>query len=224
MRVVVYVEGPSDQLAMEAILAGLIERRRADGVSIEFSGIGSRYGDCKTALVTRIPRQAVNILRNTTDTVVVVPDLYPRNKGFPHETAEQLIAGMNDAFDAALREKGVDDARMKERFRAYCFKHDLEALLLACPEQLRSRLGAHKLKRMWQTPVEDQDQDKPPKVVIEELFHAHGRTYANVIDAPSILRGASYREIAERCPECFKPFVEFLESCGSPSGDASYTP
>lgn len=215
MRVVVYVEGPSDRLAMEALLAGLIEKRRADGVSIEFSAIGSRYGDCKSALVTKIPRRAVDILRNTSDTVAIVPDLYPRNKGFPHETAEELIAGLNEAFRTALRDKGVDDARMNERFRAFCFKHDLEALLLACPALVQSRLGAQKLNCSWRTPVEDQNQDKPPKVVVESLFREHGRRYANTVDAPLILAQARYQDVARCCPQWFKPFVEFLETCGS---------
>ncbi len=33
-----------------------------------------------------------------------------------------------------------------------------------------------------------------------------------VIDAPLILGAARYSEIADACPQCFKPFVDYLES------------
>ena len=35
MKVIVYVEGPSDKLAMEALLRPLLERKRGNGVSID---------------------------------------------------------------------------------------------------------------------------------------------------------------------------------------------
>ncbi|NLX02489.1 MAG: hypothetical protein GXY40_08165 [Syntrophomonadaceae bacterium] len=40
----------------------------------------------------KVPAKAVNILLNEPQTIVVaLPDLYPKNKGFAHETADELI-------------------------------------------------------------------------------------------------------------------------------------
>jgi phenylpyruvate tautomerase PptA (4-oxalocrotonate tautomerase family) len=212
VRAIIYVEGPSDRLAMERLLRHLIETKRQAGVDIQFFEVPSRGGDRKAALLTKIPRRAVDILRNDPDSVVVaMPDLYPRNKAFEHETAEQLIEGIRQAFLSALSSKGLEDQRLVERFHAFCFKHDLEALLLAAEAVLANRLGSRDLKRTWQTPVEDQNHDNPPKRVVEELFREHGKRYVGTADAPVILAAANYQDIAERCPQCFAPFIEFLE-------------
>ncbi len=36
MRVIIYVEGPSNKNAMEALLVNLIDKKSEEGVSIEF--------------------------------------------------------------------------------------------------------------------------------------------------------------------------------------------
>jgi hypothetical protein len=84
--------------------------------------------------------------------------------------------------------------------------HDLEVLLLAAEEQLmeRCRLTA----AGWTKPVEQQNQDDPPKRVVQRLI-PH---YEPGVDGPSILAGADYRVIASRCPNGFGRFVAFLES------------
>ena len=33
----------------------------------------------------------------------------------------------------------------------------------------------------------------------------------DTVDAPLIMSAANYQEIAARCPQCFKPFVDFIE-------------
>lgn len=92
MRVLVYVEGPSDKLGLEALLAPLIEQKRQQGIGIEF--FPSPKGDKKVSLLRKVPRKAANILLGDPAAVVVaMPDLYPKNKGFKHETAGELIGG-----------------------------------------------------------------------------------------------------------------------------------
>lgn len=210
MKVIVYVEGPSDKAAMYALLDSLLEQKRQEGISIEF--FESPAGDRKAAVLTKVPRKAVNIILNDPDSLVVaMPDLYPRNKVFPHETFEELVTGILKNFIDALRSKGFeDDVRPKDRFKVFCFKHDLESLILASEEALKSQLGAKYLDVTWQIPVEDQDHDYPPKRVVEDLFEKHGKRYKDTVDAPLILNASNYQEIAERCSQCFRPFVEFL--------------
>jgi len=210
MRVMVYVEGSSDKAAMNALLEPLLEQKRQEGVAIHF--FESPSGDKKASVLTRVPLRAVNIILNDPHSIVVaMPDLYPRNKVFRHETVEELAEGILKNFDDALRAKGVvDDVRPKHRFKVFCFKYDLEALILASEKALKSQLGARSLDPMWRIPVEDQDHERPPKRIVEDLFRRYGKGYKDTVDAPLILSASNYQEIAERCPQCFKPFVEFL--------------
>ena len=211
MRVVVYVEGPSDVLALSALLQSLLEEKGSRGVAIEFFQAPS--GDRKESVLLKVPLRAVNIILNDPGTMVVaLPDLYPKNKGFPHETCEELRSGVMSRFEEELARKGVCDDRLTARFKVFCLKHDLEALLLASGPALESRLGTASLPVTWSVPVEDQNQDDPPKRLIERLFADHHSKYKDTVDAPLILSSCNYKHIAERCPQCFKPFVDFLDA------------
>lgn len=217
MKVLIYVEGPSDKLAMEALFSSLINKKYQQGISIEFFPVkgsdNSRGGDAKKDLLTKTPTTAINILRNQPDAIVViVPDLYPRNKGFTHETVQELENGILNNFHQALTSKGIDDNRLRERFKVFCFKHDLEVLILAAEQQLKSVLGVNELPMTWRIPVEEQNHDTPPKRIVEAIFKECGKSYQGSVDAPKILGSATYQDIAELCPQAFKPFVEFLEN------------
>lgn len=78
------------------------------------------------------------------------------------------------------------------RFLGTALKHDLEMLLLAAKEELRGHLRtADRLDDSWRKPVEDQNQERPPKRVVEELFRtksAKKRAYRDTKDAPAVLR------------------------------------
>lgn len=212
MGVIVYLEGPSDKISMEMLLGPLIRQKREEGVLIEF--FDAPNGDRKKSVLEKVPVRAVNILRNDRDAfVVAMPDLYPKNKAFPHSTFDELKQGILRRFNRILREKGVsDDSRVVDRFKVFCFKYDLEALILASEGPLRARLGVKSLAVSWKLPVEDQDHDNPPKRVVDRLFRKYGQNYRNTVDAPIILGGMSYLVVAERCPQCFKPLVDFLKS------------
>ncbi len=149
-KVEIYVEGPSDKLAMEALLRPLIDVKLQQGIKIEF-----------------IPTKGKN-----------------------------------------------SDHRFQERFKVFCFKHDLESLILAAESQLSSRIDVTQpeLPKTWTIPVENQNHDIPPKRIVEEIFKKYGKSYKESVDAPIILANARYQEIAELCPQAFKPFVQFLEN------------
>lgn len=208
-RVRVYVEGPSDKAAMNVLLQPLIEQKMQEGVSIEF--FEASGGDRKKAVLLDVPRRAAALVAYQPDVIVIaLPDLYPRNKGFTHETFDEMRDGIYKAFDTVLKSKIGDDPRPRERFKVFCFKYDLEALLLAAKEALEMRLEADSLTPTWTIPVEDQNHEQPPKRIVEQLFEDHGAYYVDTVDAPLILGLVNYQDIAEACPQCFKPFVEFL--------------
>ncbi len=211
-KVQVFVEGPSDKAAMGALLAPLLRRLLDRGVAVHFFDAPS--GDRKKAVLLKVPEKAVNILRSESKTVVVaMPDLYPKNRGFPHTTPEELAAGILRSFRAALERKGLrDTGHLEERFKVFCFKHDLEALVLASFSALKARLGVADLKKSWKLPAEDVDHEQPPKRVVEALFESCGQRYKDTVDAPLILSHGQYEALAEECSQCFKPFVQFLSS------------
>lgn len=217
MKVEIYVEGTSDKYAMEALLAPLIDQKLQQGISIKFFAVkgndNDKGGDAKKDLLTKTPTKAVNIICNQPDSIVVImPDLYPKNKGFEHETIEELENGISNTFNQVLESKGINDNRLKERFRGFCFKHDLESLILAAESQLMSILGVNSLAVKWITPVEEQNHNIPPKDIVEKIFRECGNKYKGSVDARRILESARYQDIAELCPQAFKPFVQFLEN------------
>jgi hypothetical protein len=216
MTVTVYVEGKSDCLALEALLGGLLGAKRDQGTCIQFFPTPPE-GDRKKVLLTKMPLRALSILRNQPDSVVVLlPDLYPPNKGFPHATKEELLQGVANKFKEEAERKGLSDLpNLSSRFQVFCFKHDMEVLLLAARESLATYLDCSAFAPDWDSTVEDQDHGNPPSRVVARWFAQCGRRYDKTMDARAVLSGADYRVIAERCPQCFKPFVAFLESCGA---------
>ncbi|OCR00477.1 hypothetical protein BCD67_25930 [Oscillatoriales cyanobacterium USR001] len=174
MRVIIYVEGSSDKNAMEVLLESLIAEKLQQGISIEFfpikGGNNDRGGDAKKELLLNAPTKAVNILCNNPDSIaIILPDLYPQNKGFTHETFQDLEKGIMDKFYQALQKRGIQDERLKERFKIFCFKYEMEALILAAESALQTQLGVTSLTVTWKIPVEDQNHNSPPCQIVEKL-------------------------------------------------------
>lgn len=210
MKVTVYVESAADAAAMFTLLWPLMEIKSRQGVAVEFRP--ATEGDRKAFVLTKVPAMAARILsHDPRDIVVAMPDLYPRNTCFAHETFEQLKRGILDNYSAFIRLKRIEGRRLEERFRVFCFKHELEALILAYPEGLRRELNRRTLDITWTVPTEDQNHDEPPSKIVNQLFAAVGRTYSGESHAPKILNGITYPELAELCPQCFGPFVQFLQ-------------
>jgi hypothetical protein len=210
LKVIVYVEGPSDKLALGALLEPLIRRAAQNGCLISF--VPQRG---KRPLLTKAPRRAVNILRNDRSAfVIVLPDLYPQGMVYPHSSLDELRQALVQVFCAECDRLRLDAGELARRFRVHCLKHDLEALLLGAEDQLRQYLdlAGRRLPITWTTPVEDQDFGHPPKRVVEELFARVGRSYVDTYDAPQILAMADSARLACSCPQCFSPFLEELNS------------
>lgn len=207
-KIIVYVEGPSDRLALEELLCDLLQRLAAQGIAVDFIPT-----EGKKRLLQQTPRKAFNTLRNDPQAVVVaLPDLYPPNVAFDHSTFEELRHALMTEFEHQASLRKVSAVRLVNRFHVFCLKHDLEALVLAAEQALASRLGQSVIKRTWITPVEDQNHKRPPKRIVEALFEFYGERYKDTIDAPMILGATHYSEIVAACPQCFQPFVAFLES------------
>lgn len=204
-EVFVYVEGPSDQLGMRELFAGVIEFAGQNGKKVDFYPLNG-----KEPLLNKGPLRALNILRNKPDSYVfLVPDLYPANKPFPHTTFAELKGALHRKFSEEAQRKGCDD-RLAERFFVHCFKYDLEALVLASEEPLLARLDKSAFSQHWAKPVENQNHGKPPKRIVEALFRDAGKKYKDTADVPWILGRSRHQDLVNKCQQNFKPFVEDL--------------
>lgn len=188
MKVLVYVEGPSDRDGLSALLRPIIEAGRKSGVGISFHQQGN-----KDTILDEVPRKAADHLADQPDDwVIAAPDLYPmaRYAGTrnAHASFEDLDRLLRERFDSRAAKHGLS-ADVRQRFRVHCFKHDLETLLLAATDELRQRLGTNDaLRSVWRKPVEEQNDDRPPKRVVADLFRKY-RAKPGYVDAPWMHRG-----------------------------------
>lgn len=206
--VMVYVEGPSDKLAMQRLLSPILDQALRQGVKITFHPFNG-----KKNLLMEGPRRAADILASTPDTqVVILPDLYPKNQGGDHETLPELRRLLQNRFQECLKQKHCESAdSLPERLHVHCFKYELEVLLLAAAEEVAAYLGGKEIKKDWKLPVEDQDHNNPPKNFLKKIFQDRDQWYRDTVDAPAILGQANLDRLKKECPQCFAPLVEFLE-------------
>ena len=206
-EVLVYVEGPSDAQGLEILFEQLIANKLRSGVSIRFIPSNS-----KKNLLHRDIRKALNIVLNRPHAdVVLMPDLYPRNMGLMHDTAEELFERIEEQLSVLINQKPSEDERVLDRIQTFCFKHDFECLILAASEELKAHLNTRTLNVPWADPVEEQNHNDPPKRVVERIFESCGEKYVATEDAFDILAAADYQDIAASCPQSFQPFVDYLE-------------
>jgi hypothetical protein len=136
------------------------------------------------------------VVNNDHDLVVGLPDLYPnaeyshtefKHADLPELKAVQARLVQNALLTVFLLSPTNAQARLA-RFFPSALKHDLEALLLAAVDELRQTLGTEETLGKWRHPVEDQNQQKPPKYVVEELFRTKkGRCYRDTVHARAVL-------------------------------------
>ena len=74
------------------------------------------------------------------------------------------------------------------------------------------RLGLESIKRTWKIPVENQNFNKPPKRIIEQIFLNCNKKYKDTADVPWILARTDLNMLKEKCPQNFTPFIKDLFS------------
>ncbi len=225
MKVWAYVEGPSDRSGLEALLQTWRPRLKEKGWGIHVIPL-----DGKSRFFRKIgARAAEKLIADSRDLVVGLPDLYPNQPyagtEFQHSTASELMDVQTRLVREALARKRVDGT-MLDRFFPSALKHDFEMLLLAASPQLRAHLGTIEMLGAWRHPVEDQNQEYPPKRVVESLYLAkRKRAYRDTTDAPAVLgnvadlRTVVYSESGQvQCPV----FKKMLDWVGNKTGVTAY--
>ena len=230
MNVWVFVEGESDRIALNTLWAKWREALGKAGWGIHVIPL-----DDKSRFFRKIGRRAAEKLVNDDhDLAVGLPDLYPNseysNTQYKHADLPELRVVQTSLVKKALADVfGFSPSQCQsaiDRFHATALKHDAEMLLLAAQKELQMVLGTKDALGKWRHPVEDQNQMKPPKYVIEELFSAKkGKKYRDTVHAKSVLEKVSdIRTILYRngnqlqCP-VFKDLMDWI---GNKTGIRGY--
>ncbi len=196
MKVWVFVEGESDRIALNSLWASWQTRLDTKGWGIQIHPL-----DDKSRYFRKIGhRAAEKMVNDDRDLVVGLPDLYPNgaysHTEFKHGDLSELKSvqtrlvrnALQKVFNLSLK----NEESTMARFFPSALKHDLEALLLAAVDELRQVLGTRETLGKWRHPVEDQNQQKPPKYVVEELFRTKkSRSYRDTIHAKVVLEKVS---------------------------------
>ena len=220
MKVLVYVEGPSDRSSLQALLRPVISQGAGNGVGISFIPLLS-----KAAVLDDSARKAADhLLDNPHDWVFALPDLYPMSAFQGSRNAHNSFLEMRDLllgrFNSRADHIGLPQER-RTAFRVHCLKHDLEALLLASRDELRQRLNTKDaLNGRWRLPVETQNDSHPPKRIVESLFKQYRKKpkYQDTVDAPWILSRADLAQVRAECGQAFDPFVKELSLLAAGKG------
>ena len=226
MKVWIYVEGPSDRVGLDALWEEWRLRLRQAHWGIHVIPL-----DDKNRFFRKIgKRAAYNLLADSRDLVVGLPDYYPNQNyagtEYQHDTLKDLFDLQYRLVYDILAQKTVDVNSSIQRFYPSALKHDLEMLLLAAREQLCKHLGTPDRLGSWVHPVENQNQNRPPKRVIEELYLTYKRrAYRDTKDAGAVLGNVNnLRQIIHpqsgqlECPI----FKEMLDWVGSQTGVPAY--
>ncbi len=198
MKVWIFVEGSSDVKALSALWDGWKQNLSTKGWGIQVIPL-----DSKSKYFRKIGSRATEKLANDAqDLVVGLPDLYPNrdyaNTDYRHNNLQELQGVQRRLVKQHLQQQMGRRANVDghiARFYASALKHDLEVLLLAATSQLQFRLNMSNRPSGWRRPPEDQNQNMPPKKIVERIFRTHlKRPYREIADSHAILSKADLRE------------------------------
>ena len=213
MKVWIFVEGKSDVQALSALWSGWKQRLGKKDWGIQLIPLAN-----KSNYFRKIgPRAVEKLVHDTRDLAVGLPDLYPNrdyaNTDYRHNNLQELQDVQARLVKQHLQQqmgRRADVDSYIARFYASALKHDLEVLLLAATSQLQSRLKMSNRPSGWRRPPEEQNQDRPPKRIVEALFQRElKRSYRENTDSDAILRDADLREVAKQCP-AFRAMIDWI--------------
>ena len=192
MKIWVFVEGESDRIALNALWAKWRQALQEIGWGIQIIPLQN-----KSNFFKKIGhRAAEKLVNDDQDLAVGLPDMYPTKEyaatRYKHRDLAELSALQSklvaEALESVFRLSRERCKPALGRFFPTAFKHDAEMLLLAAKEELRLVLGTTDKLGGWRHPVEEQNLEKPPKYVVEELFLTKRKLrYRDTVHTKSVL-------------------------------------
>lgn len=226
MKIIFFVEGPSDSLILNELfkIKGYknIIGQKGWGIPLPIDLKN------KPNFMKKIgPRAAATLLMSDQNYVVAIPDFYPNSQfqgpPYQHANLPQLKTVLSDLVKDSLINKfncpHNNIQNILNRFYPTAFMHECEVLLLAVFTKLAQYIECTNLNKRWNTNIEQQNQNNPPKKIIQEIFRTKSRTkraYREITDGPAIMRLVrSINEILYdssgkvQCPE-FKKLIDWI--------------
>ncbi len=215
-EVFVVVEGPTEQLFVDGVLAPWIAQYE---VYMSASRIGKpgHKGGNRYALARR---DILNFLKQRSDTIVsCLFDFYGMGKDWPGRTSAS--ANNHDTKPKTVERAILEDistelVHAEHRFIPYVQMHEFEALLFTNPPSLAVALGNHQaagefqaIRDAFQTPehINDSPQTAPSKR-IEAVFQKYGKKYKKPFHGSVAANEIDVATIQNECPH----FAEWIDS------------
>jgi len=230
MKVWIFVEGESDRIALNTLWMKWRELLRKVGWGIHIITL-----DNKSKFFNKFgSRAAEKLVNNEDDLVIGLPDLYPNSVFNSSEHKHDNLSELKSVLTRLLKDSldrvfGLSKPQidvMLGRFHPTALKHDAEMLLLAARDELRGVLGTSEALGNWRHPVEEQNQTKPPKYVVNELFRTKtGRRYCDTVHAKAVLEKVPDIKTILYCKgnqlQC-PVFKELMDWIGNKTGVPAY--
>lgn len=228
MKVWVYVEGKSDKEALSVLWKEWKQKLGRKNWQIQCIPLKGKSRYFKSVG----PRTAARLLQDKDDLVIGLPDLYPNREYAKTEYRHQNLQELKDVQRQLVKQSLLQQDNLAKidslmsRFYPSALKHDMEMLLLAAlnhPLQSRRRENDASVKCRF--PPEEQNQNRPPKKLVEEFFLAtRNRSYREIADSFAILSETTLPNVLfdgrgnEQCPE----FRAMLDWIGQKTGVQAY--
>ncbi len=212
MSVYIYVEGDAEVHALPRIPADIYASRKVRTPVALRGGFLSHIG----------PTAAKLLVREEDAHAFACPDLAP-NKAYLGTKREyhdceglqdMLRRGVKAELSARVGVRRV--AAALRRFHPHPFRHDFEAIVLACPDRLKAYMRTTvDITRRYSRNPEDQDFERYPSKVVESLFNDFRHTrYKKGHDPERLFDGFTRPELDAVCARCprFAGFVAELRA------------
>ena len=142
-EVIVYVEGPSDKSAMEALLAPLLKEKREKGVAINF--FEAPKGDKKKSVLIKVPQRALSIIRHKPHPIVIAICLILCSF---HLVLKGSELNFPIPFEREIQTKELSIDEILLRLSQYCAKFANATLNYICDEEIEETIYTpHRIQR-----------------------------------------------------------------------------
>lgn len=197
-KIVLLCEGSTEEFAVRHFLRPRLDKDGLGHVGLRTINLEAKFEDIFDLVPGFLKTPEVRA-------VFTLVDLYGLNRvPFPaNATVTQKVAAARNWLRS--RTTGVE----ADFFHPHLAVHDIEAWLLAEGASLSKRLG-HTVKARGN--AESIDFDKPPKIVVNELFQLHRKnSYRETIDGPLLYAKLDFDSVYKTCPY-FRELYDDLKS------------
>lgn len=188
MKIVLFVEGHTEQLAVAAFIKKYVDARveqKARVTPVRFKGWADYWDNIeKRAELHLSGRNSASVACGIGLLDLYGPDKYPQD-----------VKGIQSRYDWAKSE--IETRVSNEKFRQHFAVHELEAWLLSDPS-IHPRNMRREIGRYEHDP-ESKNFDEPPGQFLRRVYRAGGQRFKKTIDGADLFSKLSPERVYDRC-------------------------